>query len=136
MASFEDIFGGQTELERESILLESLALSIQVALQKAMNERGVSQKDLAERLKISPARVSQILKCHGANLTLRSVAKIAYALGEEFELVSKKEMKYIARTNARSASRNFGESLLQSDKCSAWHEVSANNNKNPKRIAA
>jgi transcriptional regulator with XRE-family HTH domain len=46
---------------------------------------GLTRKELASRLGVSPARVSQILS--GAeNLTLRSVAAVAWALGIRFDL--------------------------------------------------
>jgi transcriptional regulator with XRE-family HTH domain len=38
-------------------------------------------------LGMSPARVSQILSSNGPNLTLKTIARIAHALGEDFELV-------------------------------------------------
>src|SRR4051794_34850064 len=46
---------------------------------------GISQKELAERLALSESRVSQILS-GGANLTLRSLAALGWALGIRFEL--------------------------------------------------
>lgn len=46
---------------------------------------GITQRELAERLGVSPGRVSQILS--GAeNLTLRSLAAFGWALGLRFEL--------------------------------------------------
>jgi transcriptional regulator with XRE-family HTH domain len=45
---------------------------------------GLSQRDLAARLKVSPGRVSQILS--GENLTLRSLGSLGWALGIRFEL--------------------------------------------------
>lgn len=48
-------------------------------------ELGVSQRELAARLGVSEGRVSQILS-GGTNLTLRSLAGLAWALGMEFKL--------------------------------------------------
>jgi transcriptional regulator with XRE-family HTH domain len=48
---------------------------------------GITQRELARRLEVSEARVSQIL-AGGVNLTLRSLADIGWALGFRFELDS------------------------------------------------
>lgn len=47
---------------------------------------GLTQKELARRLEVSPGRVSQILS-GGANLTLRTLAACAWALGVRFRLL-------------------------------------------------
>jgi transcriptional regulator with XRE-family HTH domain len=50
-----------------------------------LDSQGLSQKELAKRLGVSPSRVSQILS--GAeNLTLRSLGALGWALGVRFEL--------------------------------------------------
>ena len=46
---------------------------------------GISQRELAERLGVSPGRVSQILS-GSENLTLRSLAALGWALGFRFGL--------------------------------------------------
>ena len=46
---------------------------------------GISQRELAERLGVSPGRVSQILS-GDENLTLRSLAALGWALGVRFGL--------------------------------------------------
>jgi len=46
---------------------------------------GISQKELAKRLSVSPGRVSQVLS--GAeNLTLKSLGALGWALGVRFDL--------------------------------------------------
>lgn len=79
--------------EEETFAVEALVFSTQVALQKAMNRRGVSNKELSERLGMSPARVSQIFSTNGPNLTLKTIARIAHALGEDFEFIRKEDVK-------------------------------------------
>lgn len=54
---------------------------IQVAIETALSDRKLTQADLARLLGVSPARVSQILGGNGANLTARTVARIAAVLG-------------------------------------------------------
>lgn len=46
---------------------------------------GLRRKDLAERLDVSPGRVSQIL-AGGENLTLRSLAALGWSMGVRFNL--------------------------------------------------
>jgi hypothetical protein len=47
---------------------------------------GITQRELARRLQVSPGRVSQILS-GGLNLTLRTLAGCGWALGVRFGLV-------------------------------------------------
>lgn len=44
-----------------------------------MDERGISKRELARRLKVTPGRISQILS-GGENLTLRTLATVCTAL--------------------------------------------------------
>jgi len=53
---------------------------LQVVLEKAMAARQLSQAELAKRMNISAARMSQILADDGANLEARTIARIAHAL--------------------------------------------------------
>ena len=78
---------GPKKGEEGDFATEALVFSTQVALQKAMNRKGVGKKELSERLGMSPARVSQIFSSNSPNLTLKTIARIAHALGEDFELV-------------------------------------------------
>ncbi len=48
-----------------------------------LESNALRQKDLAERLKLSPARVSRLLK-GDANTTLRAIAEVGWALGYRF----------------------------------------------------
>lgn len=134
MSNFEKVFLGG--VEQEDVALEALTLSIQVALQNSMAQNCVSQKELAHRLGVSPARVSQILRCHGGNLTLRTVAKVAQALGEDFELISKNEFLSLKQHSRRREKRSFERSLRACDRSDRWHDTSANDNTPPKRMAA
>jgi transcriptional regulator with XRE-family HTH domain len=49
---------------------------------RRMREQGVSQADLARRLGVSRARVSQLLQ-HASSPTLRTMVEVAHALGCE-----------------------------------------------------
>jgi len=99
---------GPKKGEEEDFATEALVFSTQVALQKAMNRKGVGKKELSERLGISPARVSQIFSSNGPNLTLKTTARIAHAIGEDFELISVggRECTCIARGGGAVPSHN------------------------------
>lgn len=123
--------------EEEAYAIESLVFSVQVALQKAMNRKGVTNKELAERLGMTPARVSQVFSSNGPNLTLKTIARIAHALGEDFELVRKEDIRPQALPEERAKGFKFvvlsGSPRLTS---SAWQERAANSSDNRKQFMA
>lgn len=63
---------------------ERAILSVTEAIFVAMEERGMQRSELARRLGTSPAYVTKILRGK-ANFTLESLARIALALGGEFQ---------------------------------------------------
>lgn len=126
MAINKELLGPQKG-EEEAYAIEALVFSVQVALQKAMNRKGVTNKELAERLGMTPARVSQVFSSRGPNLTLKTIARIANALGEDFELIQPERVK----------TRELPEGKAKGFKCivlrgtarltpSAWQERAAN----------
>jgi transcriptional regulator with XRE-family HTH domain len=62
-----------------------LARQATAALAGLLSKRGMTRKDLAQRMNVSPGRVSQILS-GDENLTLRSLAAVAEALGTRVEI--------------------------------------------------
>ncbi len=126
MAIDKNIFGPQSEDERETFALEALVVSVQVALHRAMTKHGVSSKELAERLGMSPARVSQIFSDKGPNMTLRTIAKIQTALGDEFELVMKSDLE--KKKVSKQESARVVAHFLQHKPALLWQEVRAHNN--------
>jgi transcriptional regulator with XRE-family HTH domain len=131
----KDLLGPQSDDEREIFALEALVVSIQVALHKAMKKHGVSNKELAGRLGMSSARVSQIFSDKGPNMTLKTIAKIQSALDEEFEFILKSD-----RSNKRISKQENVKGiarLLHSKPDSVWQEVHAHNiNSNIQPVAA
>ncbi len=122
MAINKDLLGPQHKGEEETFAIEALVFSVQIALQKAMQKHGVSNKVLAERLGMSPARVSQIFSSNGPNLTLRTIARIQHALGEEFEFLSKSDVQ---TPKPKMDLKSF--TVLSFDKPNlVWREVPAN----------
>lgn len=128
----KELMGPQDSSEAEAFAIEALVFSVQVSLQRAMNKRGVTNKELAERLGMTPARVSQIFSSRGPNLTVKSIAKIVHALGEEFEFVPKQE-SWSARATQRVA--KFKPTVLTVNP-SVWKERPANDSARAPRIAA
>lgn len=60
-------------------LAEKIAADLALRVEGRLEERDMSRKDLADRLKVSKAYVSQVLNGH-TNMTLLSLCKLAHAL--------------------------------------------------------
>lgn len=60
---------------------ERLILSVTERVLEVLAEQGLTQCELAERLDVSEARVSQVLCGEKNNLTLRAISDIAHVLG-------------------------------------------------------
>ena len=140
MAVKEDFLAPQKG-EEETFAIEALVFSVQVALQKAMNRKGIANKELAHRLGMTPARVSQIFSTNGPNLTLKTIAKIAHALGEDFEFVRKEDVQAPgARPSVpQQRAKEFMCLMLKGNPRltpSAWHQRVANSSDHNKRELA
>ena len=77
---------------------EDFVIDAQFLIQELMNEQGLSRADLAKRLGVSKARLTQMMR-PDANPTLRSVARVAHALGEKLRLRREPEV-VIAKEDA------------------------------------
>lgn len=64
--------------ENSGWLRKSAIIALKVL--DALKAQGLSQKDLAEKMSVSPQHVSKIVKGH-ENLTLETIAKLESALG-------------------------------------------------------
>ena len=93
MAINKSVLGPQSENENEAYEIEALVFSVQITLQKIMKKHRMTNKDLADKLGMSAGRVSQIFSSSGPNLTLKTIARIQHALGEEFEFTCKSDVK-------------------------------------------
>jgi ribosome-binding protein aMBF1 (putative translation factor) len=65
---------------------EKLLLDVADRIIEEMDRSDISRVELARRLEVSPAYITKILRGH-ANLTIESLAKIAFALGKKWECV-------------------------------------------------
>lgn len=67
---------------------DDLITDVQFVIHNLLEKKGVSRSELARRMGISEARVSQIFKDEPSNLTLKTIARIFCALGEQPRLTS------------------------------------------------
>ena len=70
---------------RRLLSIEALVAEASEAIAKLMAEQNVSKADLARRLNKSRAWVTQLLSGK-ANMTIRTLAEVAYTLGAEVKL--------------------------------------------------
>lgn len=84
MANREKTISSSTVGADYDLLLaeESFILDAQMTIQRILNEKGITQADLARRLSVGESYVSQMLGDSARNLTLRTVARVMAALGE------------------------------------------------------
>jgi transcriptional regulator with XRE-family HTH domain len=113
---------GPRENEGEVFTIENLVFSVQIALQRAMNDKGMSNKKLAERLGMTPGRVSQIFSAKGPNLTLKTIGRVIHALGEDFEFVRVCD----SEQNLPSGDAETFKSMIMNVNKSVWTERGAN----------
>lgn len=74
-----------SESEQEVFAVEAFRVDVQHRIQALMNRKGISQKQLAERLGVSKARVSQIFS-HRSNMNVRFLARVFFVLDNECRL--------------------------------------------------
>ncbi len=69
------------EYHHEAILLE-----VARRISNAMEEQGMSRAELARKLGVSPAYITKVLRGH-ENFSIQTLARIAFALGQTWELL-------------------------------------------------
>jgi transcriptional regulator with XRE-family HTH domain len=92
-----------SEKEVDELLIEAeenLVIDAQFMLQGLINESGISRAELARKVGISKARLSQLMSSE-ANPTLRTLAGLFYALGVNVTL-SQKSTVALDKTRAWS----------------------------------
>ncbi|MGB7374816.1 helix-turn-helix domain-containing protein [Pontixanthobacter sp.] len=90
----------QTDEFRE----EYFVAEAQARLANILEEKGVTRAELARKLDISRARVTQIFSDDATNLTLRLLARSYLALGEEPIVMTKREYERLQRRARHSQS--------------------------------
>ena len=76
--SYKELAGFETPQTRAF----EYALDLSAAVFRVMKEQKITQKELAGRMGVSPARLSQLLNMQ-SNMTLKTIAKFELALGIE-----------------------------------------------------
>lgn len=84
------------EFREEFFVAES-----QARLAKMMDDKGISRAELARKLNVSRARVTQIFSDEASNLTLRLLARSFLALEEEPMIISKSEYEALTKATVR-----------------------------------
>lgn len=84
-----EVFESSSARNRRLLRQEELILDITEALSKALEEEGVTKTELAKKLGKTKGFVSQIL-AGGRNLTLRTIADVADALGRSVHIQCEK----------------------------------------------
>lgn len=80
-----------TEARTRAFVEEHALTSVALVLADALQESGLSQREVANRLGVTEARVSQMLNPDSTNATVRTLARFADAVGctLEFSMVKK-----------------------------------------------
>lgn len=136
MSDLDKIFEPQNEAEKEEFAVEDLVFQVQLELHRAMLRCGIDQAQLADRIGVTPARISQIFSKGGPNLTLKTIGRILHALGESFELrvgrPDSGKSKQVKRVEQHRV-REIVSALVASK---TWNEDCANDNHGPSPMAA
>ena len=105
---------------------EELILHAQMLIQRALNDRNLSQKDLAGKLGVGESYVSQMLGLSARTLTLRTIARVMSALDAKATLVLDDEVEGVATANAVEDGAEAVASRMASARLSqVWGEVIA-----------
>ena len=94
---------------------EALIADVQFAVHNLLESKGVTRAALARMLNLSEARISQLFKDSPKNLTLRTVARIFRALGEDARITSETLDRLMqAETNPHDSQRDPYRIMLAS----------------------
>jgi len=68
-------------------------LLTQTEMQKLINQKGLRYRDLARRMGVTEARISQMFGDTATNLTIKTVARVFHQLGETAYLTTREEFE-------------------------------------------
>lgn len=80
----------------ERLAEERFVFLTQALIQRELNKRGLKYRDLARKLGVSEARISQLMGDSAINLSVRTVGRILYRLDETGVVMTQKELDGIA----------------------------------------
>lgn len=84
-------------LKSDEFKEELFVAEAQARLQMLLEERGVTRAELARKLGVSRARITQIFSDDATNLTLRLLARSFIALGEEPVVLPRSQFEQLVR---------------------------------------
>lgn len=93
-------------------------VAVQSEIQRVMNEKGLRARDLSKRLNVSEARISQMFGDQAKNLTIRTIAKLFYHLGDNPVITTQcqlERMVALARGDELSSEQQWTVSGLVND---------------------
>jgi transcriptional regulator with XRE-family HTH domain len=93
-------------LSSEEFREEFFVAGVQAQLSRMLDDKGVSRAELARRLDVSRARVSQIFSDEAQNFTLKLLARSFLAVGEEPVVVPRSEYEALKRQTGGNAERS------------------------------
>lgn len=128
------LFRVEGDKNYETLEVENgFVIDLQVEIERAMDEVNISQAELARRLAVSEARVSQILGGNGKNLGARTLARIAAALGRKprFNLEGTQCSKGEGQFEARHVRRMEWADVLLSEAQRGWTPECNDNDTRP-----
>ncbi|MEE8076166.1 MAG: helix-turn-helix transcriptional regulator [Candidatus Binatia bacterium] len=105
-----EVFERSSVQNRRLLRQEALILEITEALSEALAREGITKAELANRLGKTKGFVSQIL-AGGRNLTLRTIADVADALGCQIRVQVVKE-GHLRESSSSSSLRTYGHQDL------------------------
>ena len=103
------------EDQEQRLAEEQLIWRTQSIIQRELNKQGLKHRDLARRLGVSVARISQLMGDDPRNLTIRTVARILYQLGESGEFMTSRDLEEFKgnKTEAETATWVFTAPVRQ-----------------------
>jgi transcriptional regulator with XRE-family HTH domain len=108
------------------LAVHNLLVLTQTEIQKLLNEKGLKYRDLARRLGVTEARVSQIFSENATNLTIKTIAKIFLRLNEEAYITSAREFARVGCAGTKVVTVDTWEAQELGD-----HYVVLNTHLNP-----
>ncbi len=132
MTNMDKFFGLDTRAGQEALAIEDLVFNIQLKIHQTLKDNDISQRELAERIGVSPPRVSQWLSRRGANLTLKTLARIFHALDDAVCVERKSVLeKEKARPQRKRELLIVANGLA--DQKSRWIQRGSNDNRAPQQ---
>jgi transcriptional regulator with XRE-family HTH domain len=129
MAINMEVLGPQGDEEQEAFAIEALVFQVQFELQKAVKDGNLTFGQLAEKLEMSPARVSQIFSSKGSNLTLKTIARIACAAGTEITF-ARRATSFCEKAESvkgKTPMKRLMSAVAHKPRQSSWQEVRPHN---------